>query len=180
MRIGIRRLLSGALAGVAVTACWGPAVAYPAQGGVPVAGQHLTLTRYVLDGFEITCLPDGLGGKVSNFAYEFEEVKFRTQVWETGPDADGAYRTDLNIMVLRGEKLRDIRSLRDYLTDYQERDPRKWRLKRFYHYDQPGYLGDDQAFWLAEPGVGVLVKIYDDRFDQRDVIDVAGGIRQIH
>jgi hypothetical protein len=179
MRIGIRRLLSGALVGVAVTACCGAGVAYPAPGGEPVAGHHSASPRYVLDGFEITCLPEGLGSRVSNFEYEFEDVTFRTQVWETGPDAGGAFRTDLNILVLRGEKLRDIQALRDYLTDYQERDPRSWHLERFHHYDQPGYLGDDQAFWLARPGVGVLVKIYDDRFDQRDVIDVAGGVREV-
>lgn len=174
-----KRAVAGLLAGVALAGCGaGPAVASAAPSAETAAAGQVSPGGYVLDGFEIICLPDGLGANVSNFEYEFEGVAFKTQVWETGPDEQGAYQTDLNVMVLRGERLRDVQALRDYLTFYQERDPREWHLDRIRHHGHPGYLGDDQAFWLVRPGLGVLVKVYGERFDQRDVITVAGGVRE--
>ncbi|MGH3625315.1 MAG: hypothetical protein ACRDQ5_26615 [Sciscionella sp.] len=156
-------------------------MAYAGEGSLPAsASQRAPVADgIVLDGFTVSWLPDGIGSMVSNFEYEWEDVSFRTQVWESGPDADGGYQTDLNILVLRGEKLRDIESLHSYLADYQERDPRQWHLERFEHDDHPGYHGDDQAFWLAAPGVGVVVKVYGDRFDRDDVIDVVGGMHEL-
>ncbi|MFI5832953.1 hypothetical protein ACIA5A_04660 [Micromonospora sp. NPDC051300] len=108
-----------------------------------------------LDGFHIGELPGGVGEQVSDFATEWEGVRFATRVWER--QVEDGYRVDLRVHVLRGDQLTDLGALRDFLADYHERDPATAELAGFPHPDGPGLIGDTEAFWLTEPGVAVNV-----------------------
>lgn len=129
-----------------------------------------------LDGFAIDVVPDGVGSNVSDFDYEWEGVTFASRVWETGPADDGAYQVDLNVKVLRGERLRDLPALLDFLAYYHERDLDSWELTDYAHTDGPGYIGDGEAFWLVEPGVAVSVRLAPERFDAADLRRTADGV----
>ncbi|MBQ1027585.1 hypothetical protein [Micromonospora sp. C95] len=109
----------------------------------------------VLDGFHIGQLPAGIGDEVSDFATEWDDVRFASRVWER-QTPDG-HRVDLRVHVLRGERLVDLTALRDFLGEYHERDPAGWQLSEFPHGDGPGLYDGGQAFWLVEPGVAVNV-----------------------
>ncbi|NYH93053.1 hypothetical protein [Actinopolymorpha rutila] len=135
--------------------------------------------RRPLDGFLVGPVPAGVGALVTDFAFEWEEVEHRSRVWESGPDSDGGYHVDLTVDVLRGESLTSAKALRDYLTDYYERDPAIWRLDAFKQHGQPGWHDDTIAFWLAAPGVGVAVKVDRERFGAGDLLRTAYGIRPV-
>ncbi|MEU4780711.1 hypothetical protein [Micromonospora sp. NPDC023633] len=111
----------------------------------------------VLDGFHIRQVPGDIGTEVSDFASEWDDVRFATRVWER--QTDDGYRVDLRVHVMRGERLTDLATLRDFLTEYHERDPDDWPLTDFMHGDSAGLRDDSQAFWLAEPGVAVNVVV---------------------
>lgn len=128
----------------------------------------------VLDRFHIGWVPDGTGDEVSDFATEWEDVRFATRVWER-QTAEG-HRVDLRVHVLRGERLTDLDALRTFLSGYHERDIAQWHLTDFPHYDGPGLLGEGQAFWLPAPGVAVNVLIDRERFDAATLQTVACGI----
>ncbi|MBX7264635.1 hypothetical protein KIF24_00210 [Micromonospora sp. Llam7] len=109
----------------------------------------------LLDGFHIGQVPVGVGDEVSDFASEWDDVRFASRVWERQvPDG---YRADLRVHVLRGDRLTDLTALRDFLCGYHERDPVEWRLVEFPHGDGLGLTDGVQAFWLVEPGVAVSV-----------------------
>jgi hypothetical protein len=148
---------------------WSPSVAVPCD----------TTACHELDGFVIDWVPRGVGPLVTDFAYEWEDVAHHSRVWETGPDTDGAYRVDLTVTVLRGERLHDIEAVRDYLADYLERDPERWRLRTFRHLGRPGYHNDVEAFWSAEPGVAVRVRIDGERFTEGQLMRTARSIRPV-
>ncbi|MET9023514.1 hypothetical protein ABZV93_26425 [Actinopolymorpha sp. NPDC004070] len=133
--------------------------------------------RRPLDGFLVGSVPAGVGALVTDFAFEWEEVSHRSRVWESGPDADGGYQVDLTVDVMRGASLTSAQALRDYLTDYYERDPATWRLDPFKQHGLPGWHDDTIAFWLAAPGVGVAVKVDRERFGAGDLLRTAYGIR---
>jgi hypothetical protein len=141
----------------------------------PSAGPHRGAAS-VLDGFVTGWLPAGLGSLVSDFTYEWEDITHRSRVWEEGPDDSGAYKVDLTIKVLRGEGLRDLSSLRDYLARYHEMDPVNWALEPFDQHAHRGYRSDDVAFWLEQPGVAIEVKLYDDALSERDLIRTSRAI----
>ncbi|MCT2278476.1 hypothetical protein M3G91_12695 [Micromonospora chalcea] len=108
-----------------------------------------------LDGFSIGYLPAGTGEAVSDFATEWEDVRFVTRVWER--QVDGGYRVDLRVHVLRGERLTDLDAVREFLAEYHERAAAAGNFVEFTHPDGPGLIGDAEAFWLTEPGVAVNV-----------------------
>ncbi|MEV2241387.1 hypothetical protein [Micromonospora sp. NPDC049891] len=109
----------------------------------------------VLDGFHIGQVPAGIGDEVSDFATEWDDVRFASRVWERQvPDG---HRVDLRVHVLRGDRLVDLTALRNFLGEYHERDPAEWDLSEFQHGDSTGLSDDVQAFWLVEPGVAVNV-----------------------
>lgn len=143
------------------------------------AGDDDYTVRRPLDGFLVGSVPAGVGELVTDFAFEWEEVEHRSRVWESGPDAEGGYHVDLIVDVLRGESLTSAKALRDYLTDYYERDPATWRLDPFKQHGQPGWHDDAVAFWLAAPGVGVAVKVDRERFGAGDLLRTAYGIRPV-
>ncbi|PZG12124.1 hypothetical protein C1I95_26540 [Micromonospora craterilacus] len=128
----------------------------------------------VLDGFHIGYVPDGVGDEVSDFASEWEDVHFATRVWER-QTPDG-YRADLRVHVLRGARLADLAGLRDFLTEYHERDPDEWQLTEFQHGDGSGMMSDAQAFWLAGPAVAVNVLIDPEQVDREALLAVARAI----
>ncbi|MEV4714193.1 hypothetical protein [Micromonospora sp. NPDC049374] len=108
-----------------------------------------------LDGFHIGQVPADVGDEVSDFATEWDDVRFASRVWERQvPDG---HRVDLRVHVLRGDRLVDLTALRDFLGEYHERDPAGWHLSEFEHGDSLGLTDGVQAFWLVEPGVAVNV-----------------------
>jgi hypothetical protein len=128
-----------------------------------------------LDGFVIGHVPDGVGPSVSDFAYEWADAAFTSRVWER--QVDGGHQVDLQVIVLRGERLTDVAALRDFLTAYHERDPERWELAEFRHGEDPGFIAEGEAFWLARPGVGVDVRLRADRFGEHDLRATALGVR---
>ncbi|MGN9775704.1 hypothetical protein ACTMS0_07985 [Micromonospora sp. H33] len=129
----------------------------------------------VLDGFHIGHVPAGVGAEVSDFASEWEDVRVASRVWERQvPDG---HRVDLRVHVLRGERLTDLAALRDFLAEYQERDPASWTPADFAHGTSPGAVADDQAFWLAEPGVAVTVLVDPERVDRGQLVATALAVR---
>ncbi|MFU8854264.1 hypothetical protein ACNAW0_25240 [Micromonospora sp. SL1-18] len=116
-----------------------------------------------LDGFRIGHVPHGVGAEVSDFATEWEDVTSATRVWER--QVDEGYRVDLRVHVLRGDRLVDLAALHDFLAEYHERDPAGVELAEFAHPDGPGLIGEDEAFWLVEPGVAVDVLVDPEHHD---------------
>ncbi|MFF0343868.1 hypothetical protein [Kribbella sp. NPDC004875] len=127
-----------------------------------------------LDGFVIENLPDGIGTP-SDFEYEWEDVSFRSRVWETGPDDEGAFKVDLTLKTLRGEKLTDLEAVKDFLVEYEEKEPGSWQLTPVKVGGYDGLFAGDEVFYFIEPGVAAEVTIDHDRFTDEDVLDTAAG-----
>lgn len=171
-----RRLLAGALIIASLY------VATPAASAVPP--DHPVVAKRAaaipLDGFVITHVPAGVGPLESEFAYEWEDVTFHSRVWETGPDPEGAYRVDLTVETMRGPSLRDLEALRTYLTEYLEKDPEAWALRRVKVGRYDGYRDDSRIFWLVSPGVAASTLIDRDRFSDTDLLRTARGFVPAH
>jgi hypothetical protein len=127
-----------------------------------------------LDGFHIGHLPSSVGDLVSDFTSEWGDVTFATRVWER--QVEDGHRVDLRVHVLRGDRLGALAKLRDLLAEYHERDPRAWVLTEFQHVEGPGFIGDTEVFWLADPGVAVNVLIDPNRFITDTLRAIAHGI----
>jgi hypothetical protein len=127
-----------------------------------------------LDGFVIEHLPDGIGTP-TDFEYEWEDISFHSRVWETGPDPEGAYKVDLTVKTLRGEKLTDLEALKAFLTEYEEEDPETWELRPVKAGEYDGLLGDDEVFYFVSPGVAAEVSLDRGRFSEQDLLDTATG-----
>jgi hypothetical protein len=129
-----------------------------------------------LDGFVIENLPDGIGSP-SDFEYEWEDVSFHSRVWETGPDDEGAYKVDLTVKTIRGEKLTDLEAVKDFLVEYEEKEPGDWQLTPVKVGGYDGLFAGDEVFYFIEPGVAAEVTIDHERFTDEDVLDTAAGFR---
>ncbi|TCC10002.1 hypothetical protein [Kribbella soli] len=127
-----------------------------------------------LDGFVIENLPDGLGTP-SDFEYEWEDVSFHSRVWETGPDSEGAFKVDLTVKTLRGEKLTDLEAVKDFLVEYEEKEPGDWQLEPVKVGGYDALFAGNEVFYFIEPGVAAEVTIDHDRFTDEDVLDTAAG-----
>ncbi|ADB34322.1 hypothetical protein Kfla_5308 [Kribbella flavida DSM 17836] len=127
-----------------------------------------------LDGFVIDHLPDGLGTP-SDFEYEWEEVTFHSRVWETGPDPDGATKVDLTLKTIRGDRVADLETLREFLTEYHEKDPAAWQLTPAQLGSYGGYTVDGQAFYFVSPGLAAELTIDRTRFPQEALLATAEG-----
>lgn len=131
-----------------------------------------------LDGFLLRWVPSDVGALVTDFEYEWEDVAFRSRVWESGPDADGAYRVDLQVTVLRAPTLTDPAALRAFLAEYLEHDPAEWVTEPFAHPDGPGFRDEDELFWLAAPGTAVRVQA-GEQVGARGLERTACSVRQV-
>lgn len=129
-----------------------------------------------LDGFVIGHLPEGIG-RPSDFEYEWGDVSFHSRVWETGPDAEGAYKVDLTVKTLRGERLTDLEALNKFLIEYEEKEPGSWQLTPVKVGGYDGLFAGDEVFYLIEPGVAAEVTVDPERFTDEDVLDTAAEFR---
>ena len=127
-----------------------------------------------LDGFVIENLPDGLGTP-SDFEYEWEDVSFHSRVWETGPDPEGAFKVDLTVKTLRGERLTDLEAVKDFLVEYEENEPGDWQLEPVKVGGYDALFAGNEVFYFIEPGVAAEVTIDHERFTDEDVLDTAAG-----
>lgn len=171
-----RRLLAGAVIIASLYAVTPAATAVSPHH--PVVAKRATTIP--LDGFVITHVPDKVGPLESEFAYEWEDVAFRSRVWETGPDPEGAYRVDLTVQTMRGRSLRDLEAVRTYLTEYLEKDPKAWALRRVKVGRYDGYRDDRRIFWLVSPGVAASAVIDRDRFSDTELRRTVHGFVPAH
>ncbi|MBB6171092.1 hypothetical protein HNR23_001152 [Nocardiopsis mwathae] len=132
-----------------------------------------------MDGFTIGHLPDDVGGEVADFDYEWGGVEFASRVWERQADT-GGYAVDLQVIVMRGGGLDSPEALLRFLAEYHERDPDAWELRAFTNDRSRGFIGGSEAFWLAEPGVAVEVRIDATRFPAEELRATALGVRSAY
>jgi hypothetical protein len=125
-----------------------------------------------LDGFTINHLPDGLGTP-SDFEYEWEDVTFHSRVWET--TAGDATTVDLTVKTVRGDRIADVESLRDFLTEYHEKDPATWDLTPTRLGGYGGFVTDGQAFYFISPGLAAELTIDRSRYPQEALLATAEG-----
>ncbi|GAB1819904.1 hypothetical protein [Herbidospora sp. RD11066] len=126
-----------------------------------------------LNGFAVTHVPAVTGAAVSDFETEWEDVSFATRVWER--EIPEGHQADLRVAVLRGDGLTDLPSLREFLTEYDERET--WDLKEFSKDGTPGLATETEAFWLDSPGVALTVRITENPLTADDLMDVVQGIK---
>ncbi|SCL18757.1 hypothetical protein GA0074692_0468 [Micromonospora pallida] len=127
-----------------------------------------------LDGFRIGYVPAGVGDLVTDFATEWDDVRFVSRVWER-ETAEGAW-VDLRVHVLRGDRLATLADLRDFLAGYHERDADDPSLAEFHVGDAAGLIGPSEAFWLVAPGVGIDVIANPEAADSQELATVAQAI----
>ena len=169
-----RRLLAGAVLTTSLYAV------LPASYAVVPPEPGVTKRAVIpLDGFSITHVPRGVGPLESEFAYEWEDVSFHSRVWESGSDQEG-YRVDLTVQTMRGSSLTGLEAVRSYLTDYLEKDPKEWELRRVKVGRHQGYRDDDRIFWWVSPGVAASVRIDRSRFGDPDLLGTARGFVPAH
>lgn len=175
-----RRIVTGGAVGIAsLTALAATPASADSVDPAPTSGHHLappsTQQRAcTMDGFVIDRLPGGIGSP-SDFEYEWEDVSFHSRVWETGPDPEGATKVDLTVKTVRGEKLIDLEALREFLTEYHEKDPAVWKLTAVHVGGYGGYAADDRVFYFISPGVAAEVSIDRERFSAEDLMATAEG-----
>jgi hypothetical protein len=144
------------------------------RSGYAVAPPSTEQRACTLDGFVIEHLPGGIGAP-TDFEYEWEDVSFHSRVWETGPDPDGAYKVDLTVKTMRGEKLSDLESLKAFLAEYEEKDPDTWELRPVKIGEYDGLVADGEVFYFVSPGVAAEVSLDRERFSDQDLLDTATG-----
>jgi len=173
-----RRIVIGSAVVLASLGAWTTTSAVASEiaprSGYSVAPPSTEQRACTLDGFVIEQLPDGLGTP-SDFEYEWEDVSFHSRVWETGPDPEGAFKVDLTIKTLRGEKLTDLEALKTFLIEYEEKDPDSWELTPVKVGGYDGLVAGNEVFYFIAPGVAAEVTIDHDRFTDEDLLDTAAG-----
>jgi hypothetical protein len=125
-----------------------------------------------LDGFTITHVPAGVG-TASDFEYEWEEVSFHSRVWET--TTGDATAVDLSLKTIRGDRIADVEALREFLTEYHEKDPATWELTAAQVGSYGGYVTDGHVFYFVEPGLAAELTIDRSRFPQEELLATAEG-----
>lgn len=106
----------------------------------------------VIGGLAVTYLPEGLGDP-SDFEFEWGGVRFVQRVWESRVDG-GAWRVDLQVQAMRGDRLTDLAAFRDYLVEYHERGD-DWKPEPF---GPDGLAAERDAARLLGPGLAVEVR----------------------
>ncbi|MFG1817377.1 hypothetical protein ACGFIF_26715 [Kribbella sp. NPDC049174] len=173
-----RRIVIGSAVVLASFGVWttSPAAAsgIEPRSGYAVAPPSTEQRACTLDGFVIEHLPAGIGAP-TDFEYEWEDVSFHSRVWETGPDPEGAYKVDLTVKTMRGEKLSDLEELKAFLAEYEEKDPETWDLRPVKVGEYDGLVADDEVFYFVSPGVAAEVSLDRERFSEQDLLDTATG-----
>ncbi|PSK92316.1 hypothetical protein CLV63_11875 [Murinocardiopsis flavida] len=129
-----------------------------------------------VDGFVLTHLPHGIGTGVADFRTEWGGVAFASRVWERRLP-DGGHRVDAKVNVMRGERLRDLASLRAFLAEYHEHDPDDWHLVAFEHPEGHGLRTSGFVFWLVRPGTAVSIRLDPERFGAAELTRTALGTK---
>lgn len=172
----VRRIVTGSAVVLAALGLSATADAAPASPTYSAVSPSTEQRAGTLDGFVIENLPDGIGSP-SDFEYEWEDVSFHSRVWETGPDPEGAFKVDLTVKTIRGEKITDLETLKDFLVEYEEKEPGSWQLTPVKVGGYDALFAGDEVFYLVEPGVAAEVTIDHERFTDEDVLDTAAGFR---
>lgn len=127
----------------------------------------------VIDSMTINHLPSGLGTS-SDFAYEFDDVRFVSRDWESRTDE--GWRVDLSIDVLRGDRLSTPAALHDWVIAYEERPPAEAVYHRTTVRGHAAWRCADEVFWLVRPGVAMVVRLDTSRWSQHELTRTARGI----
>ena len=160
----IRWLLAIALAaGAVVLAPAGPAAG---AGAGPVLG-----------GVQLRYLPDGLGGS-TDFEYEYEDVSFVARVWESGSD-DVGWSVDLDVDVMRGDRLASPRALHDWFIAYEDRPADEVSYHRVRIHGRPGWATRDEVFWLVRPGLAIAMTLDAHRWSHAALMRTARAARTV-
>lgn len=136
---------------------------------VPAAAACSPPPAAVIDHIAIGYLPPGLGTP-SDFEYEYDDVAFVARVWES--QIPEGWRVDLDIDVMRGDRLASPKTLHDWFIAYEERDPTP-TYQRVRVQGHRGWLCRDQLFWLIKPGLAVSVTIDGTRWTRHEVRHIA-------
>lgn len=132
----------------------------------------ITGSEDLLDGLTIGHLPDSLG-TASDFEFEWGDVKFVQRVWETEVEP-GSWRVDLQVQVLRGDGLKDLDALRDFLIEYHERGD-DWKAEPF---GDDGLAAEREVARLLAPSLAVEVRDPFGRQGTDAVRAVAAAVKQ--
>lgn len=165
------------LAPAAVDVSTAHAALPPSMSGEPPANPSPSTPT--VDGFQLTHLPPGLGNRVTDFEYTWEDVDFRNLVWESVADEADGFRVDMNAHVLRGDLLTSNDTVRQYLSTYLERDPSSWHLQNLQLADTTALIGAEDVFWLVRPGVAIWISIDASRFSTGDLVSTAQGVQEV-
>lgn len=125
----------------------------------------------VIGALAITHLPGGLGDP-SDFEFEWGEVRFTQRVWESQVE-EGVWRVDLQVQSMRGGRLSDKESMREFLIEYHERDG-SWTSEPF---GDDGFSTEHEVAVLIEPGLAVEVRDPFGRRGAAEIKTIAEGIR---
>lgn len=161
----IRWLLAIALGGGAVLAAPGAGAA-----AAPSARRGAWL-----DGVQLRYLPPGLGTS-TDFEYEYDDVAFVARVWESGSDATG-WRVDLDVDVMRGDRLTGARALRDWFIPYEDRPAGAVHYRPVRIHGHRGWATADEVFWLVRPGVAIAMTVDRSRIPTRQLLRAARAAR---
>ncbi|GIH26962.1 hypothetical protein Aph01nite_52720 [Acrocarpospora phusangensis] len=131
----------------------------------------------LLDGFAIRHVPVRAGEEVSDFRYEWEDVRFVSRVWETS--RENVTQVNLKVAILRGPRLTSLAALREFLAAYHEQDPTTWPLNHFQNGRYHGYINDSEAFWLTTPGVAVTIRTPSSALTPSDLRTTALSIQPV-
>jgi hypothetical protein len=144
--------------------------------GLTLAGPAPAEGGGVLNGFMIGHVPRHAGPSVSNFEYEPDDgITFTARVWER-ETTDGGHAVDLQVIILRGDRLATLGKLRDFMAEYHERDPVSWTGAQVG--TRPAFKDGSQVFWLVQTGVAASVTLDADRFGAGELLKVAEGVQQ--
>ena len=146
-----------------------PAVSSAASSSASSAASPL------LDGVQLRYLPPGLGTS-TDFEYEYDDVAFVARVWESGSDAAG-WRVDLDVEVLRGDRLSRAQELHDWFIAYEARPASEVGYRPVRIGGRPGWVTRDEVFWLVRPGLAMAVSVDAARYSQPQLLRTARQAR---
>ncbi|GAA1665014.1 hypothetical protein GCM10009765_13230 [Fodinicola feengrottensis] len=131
-----------------------------------------------VDGYAITYLPQQISATPTAFAYDWGDVDFHSQVWESGNDQQG-WQVDLSIAILRGPRLSSAANVNSFWREYTKGDDQPWRPIPIRVHGKPGFRSGDRIVWLDQPGIAPTVNLDLTRFGAGELLPTARGLRQL-